>query len=198
MWVMPSKKAATTRSYWSRAYARMRCSAPPRRRRSSVPLSTPPVNRYFREGIYCSGMHRVADAVARGLIVAALVAPAAAFAAAPSVVSVSSDGLILTSLTPTPYPITVTFDQDVAVAPIVTMVEDGITPQVNDCSDANLATFCFSYDIPQGVEAGLFKNVRIEGAQNAGGETMAPTPPNSHRFIVDSGGPLATRHSAAR
>ena len=143
-------------------------------------------------------MHRVADAVARGLIVAALVAPAAAFAAAPSVVSVSSDGLILTSLTPTPYPITVTFDQDVAVAPIVTMVEDGITPPVNDCSDANLATFCFSYDIPQGVEAGLFKNVRIEGAQNAGGETMAPTPPNSHRFIVDSGGPIVTVQSAAR
>lgn len=128
---------------------------------------------------------------AKVIISGILLAPAAVFAAAPTVTSVSSDNVILTSHSPNPYPITITFDQAVTT-PTVIIAEGSLAQTVGDCNDNNGATYCFDYTIPLDVEAGVFKNVLIANAQNTDGEVMAATTVGMHRFIVDSFGPFVT------
>ncbi len=126
-----------------------------------------------------------------GLLVAGFVAPVAAFAAAPTVTSVSSDNLILTSHTPNPFLVTVTFDQEVST-PTITIAEGSLAQTVTDCGDTSATTYCFAYSIPQDIEAGVFKNVLVSAAQNSGSEVMTATTLGAHRFIVDSFGPFVT------
>jgi hypothetical protein len=99
----------------------------------------------------------------------------------PGLTTVDSDGQTYNT-NPT---ITVSFNRDISVAPTISVAPDGGVQTVNNCSDANVATFCFNYTVPASTEA--TETITISGAQDTVGNIM--TSDNSHTFAVDTKAP---------
>ena len=102
--------------------------------------------------------------------------------------------------TTTTWSAVITFNENISTAP---NVKDG-TPSfdftngteqtVNDCTDSDAKTFCFTYIPPPNIEAAVFWFFRVAGAQDSSGETLAST---TYRFIVDTAGPALTLDASA-
>jgi hypothetical protein len=86
-----------------------------------------------------------------------------------------------------------TFDEDIANTPSVTDGTpsfgflNGALQTVNDCADADLKTFCFTYTPPAGIEAAVFWFFKVSAAEDVSGEVMADA---TYRFIADTAGPV--------
>ncbi len=128
----------------------------------------------------------------------------------PSVVTLTINGTTLATTSPfattpvatttTTWSTVITFDEDISVAPTVKDgtpsfdFTNGTDQTVNDCSDSNAKTFCFTYAPPAGIEAAIFWFFRVSGARDVSGETLATT---TYRFIVDTAGPALTLDASA-
>src|SRR3989344_1887541 len=94
-----------------------------------------------------------------------------------------------------PWSVILLYDEDISVSPVVATgtpsldFTNGTSQTADDCSDADLKTYCFTY-IPQpDIEAAIFWFFRISGATDTSGEYMATT---TYSFILDTGGPVLT------
>ena len=128
----------------------------------------------------------------------------------PSVATVAINGAVLAPMAPfadtpvatttTTWSTVVTFDEDMSVAPNVKDgtesfdFANGTEQAVNDCSDGDAKTFCFTYLPPPNIEAAVYWFFRVAGAQDISGETLAST---TYRFIVDTAGPALTLDAPA-
>src|SRR3989344_3652552 len=128
----------------------------------------------------------------------------------PNVITLTINGTELATTSPfattpvatttTTWSAVITFNENISTAP---NVKDG-TPSfdftngteqtVNDCTDSDAKTFCFTYIPPPNIEAAVFWFFRVAGAQDSSGETLAST---TYRFIVDTAGPALTLDASA-
>jgi len=105
---------------------------------------------------------------------------------APTVVSVDSDGQTYNIASDDPT-IKVTFSEDIANTPQIGINIAPLDYQtVNDCSDSDAKTFCFTYAIASAEE--VMHRVRVMGAEDLAGNTMSED--QSHTFIVDTVAPV--------
>lgn len=103
---------------------------------------------------------------------------------APTVSTVDSDGQTYSTSTASPHSIKVTFSENIANTPTVSV--SGSSQTVTNCGDADAKTFCFAYPIPSATAA-VTKTITISGAQDSATNTMLAD--SSHTFIVDTKAP---------
>ncbi|MFA5902329.1 MAG: Ig-like domain-containing protein [Desulfobacula sp.] len=77
---------------------------------------------------------------------------------------------------------TVTFSEDISTAPTISIAPDGAGQSVDNCSDADAKTWCFTYALPT-VDL-TTETISISLAQDATGNTMALN--DSYTFDVDT------------
>jgi uncharacterized coiled-coil protein SlyX/predicted nucleic acid-binding Zn-ribbon protein len=109
---------------------------------------------------------------------------------APTVSSVSSDGDLYYESTPSPVGIMVTFSEDV-LSP--TIAVSGSAQVVDNCADADAATWCFDYTVPAATDA--TKTIQISASADTAGNTMVAN--SAHTFDVDTIKPTVTTATAS-
>lgn len=108
---------------------------------------------------------------------------------APTVVSIDSDGQTYNLATITPHTIKVTFSENIANIPYISVHSVPVGTQiVNNCSDSDAKTFCFNYSVLLDQEE--THTIYISDAQDVARNTMALN--SSHYFYVDTIAPTAT------
>lgn len=100
-------------------------------------------------------------------------------ATAPTVASVSSDGELYNLASADPN-IKITFNEDMSTAPAVVIHSVSSTQTVNDCSDADAKTYCFTYNL---TNEEATHTIEISGGKDLAGNTMATN--SSHTFEAD-------------
>lgn len=109
---------------------------------------------------------------------------------APTVTNIDSDGQVYTLTSVTPQTIRITFNEDISIAPTVSV--GGASQTVTDCADADAKTFCFDYAIPDATEA--TETIQISAAQDMNENVMAAD--STHTFAVDTVAPVTTISAA--
>jgi len=110
-------------------------------------------------------------------------------ATAPTVLAVDSDGLTFNTATVSPRTVTVTFSENISNTP--TIAVSSSAQSVNDCTDSDSTTFCFTYIIPSATASSM--TVQISAAQDLATNTMVAD--NTHTFDVDTVLPTVTASS---
>jgi parallel beta-helix repeat protein len=103
----------------------------------------------------------------------------------PTITSVSSDGATYNLASANPA-IKIAFNEDISNPPTVEMFSPvGDLQTVNDCSDSDAKTFCFTYSLNNEETT---HTIHIYGAQDAAGNTMSLN--TAHTFVVDRIAPI--------
>ena len=102
--------------------------------------------------------------------------------AKPVVVVSDIDGAALDGSNSSPQTVQVTFSEPISNTPTISVSPDGDAQDVNNCSDANAATWCFDYAIPAHTTA--TETITISGANDTATSPNTMDSDDGHAFTV--------------
>lgn len=115
----------------------------------------------------------------------------------PQVAPFASTLVASSSVLTNPWSVFILFGEDIAstTPPQITdgtpgaSFTNGSTQTINDCTDTDDKTYCFSYTPPANVASALYWYFKVSSATDLSGEPMLDS---NFRFIIDTAGPTLT------